>query len=135
MPEYNPALANPFCSFNVHGIFSTKERVPMLNPELRERLWPFLGGIAKQNGIKPRSIGRVADQVHLLLSLPTTGIFLQAGSLRYFEVALALGAHLKTELLNIRSIRNGQVRAPSSKLSCKGYTITSFSLGILARLA
>jgi hypothetical protein len=21
----------------------------MLNPELRERLWPFLGGIAKQN--------------------------------------------------------------------------------------
>ena len=44
----------------------------MLNPELRERLWPFLGGIAKQDGIKPRCIGGVADNVHLLLSLPTT---------------------------------------------------------------
>jgi REP element-mobilizing transposase RayT len=72
MPEYNPAMANTFCSLNVHCIFSTKERVPMLNPELRERLWPFLGGIAKQNGITPRSIGGVADHVHLLLSLPTT---------------------------------------------------------------
>jgi hypothetical protein len=35
----------------------------MLNPELRERLWPFLGGIAKQSGIKPRCIGAVADHV------------------------------------------------------------------------
>jgi putative transposase len=33
-----------------------------LNPELRERLWPFLGGIANQNGITPRCIGGVADQ-------------------------------------------------------------------------
>jgi putative transposase len=66
------AMANTFCSLNIHCIFSTKERVPMLNPELRERLWPFLGGIAKQNGIAPRCIGGVADHVHLLLSLPTT---------------------------------------------------------------
>jgi putative transposase len=72
MPEYNPAMANTFCSLNIHCIFSTKERVPMLNLELRERLWPFLGGIAKQNGIMPRCIGGVADHVHLLLSLPTT---------------------------------------------------------------
>ena len=65
-------MANTFCSLNIHCIFSTKERAPMLNPELRERLWPFLGGIAKQNGITPRCIGGVADHVHLLLSLPTT---------------------------------------------------------------
>ncbi|HYY31045.1 MAG TPA: hypothetical protein VE860_24110 [Chthoniobacterales bacterium] len=25
--------------------------VPILNPNVRERLWPYLGGIAKQNGI------------------------------------------------------------------------------------
>jgi hypothetical protein len=28
-----------------------------------------LGGIAKQNGVKPACIGGVADHVHLLLSL------------------------------------------------------------------
>jgi Transposase IS200 like len=65
-------MANTFCSLNIHCIFSTKERVPMLNPELRERLWPFLGGMAKQNGITARCLGGVADHVHLLLSLPTT---------------------------------------------------------------
>jgi len=36
-------MVNTFCFLNIHCIFSTKERVPMLNPELRERLWPFLG--------------------------------------------------------------------------------------------
>jgi putative transposase len=43
-----------------------------LSPEIRERLWPYLGGIAKQNNIRPACIGGVADHVHLLLSLPTT---------------------------------------------------------------
>ena len=36
-------MANISCSLNIHCIFSTKERVPMLNPKLKERLWPFLG--------------------------------------------------------------------------------------------
>jgi putative transposase len=65
-------MAHTFHSLNVHCIFSTKERVPILSPEVRERLWPYLGGIAKQNGIRPASIGGVADHVHLLLSIPTT---------------------------------------------------------------
>ena len=65
-------MPNTFSSLNIHCVFATKERVPVLNPELRERLWPFLGGIAKQNGIKPRCVGGVADHVHLLLSMPTT---------------------------------------------------------------
>src|ERR1700722_6933252 len=59
-------------SISLHCIFSTKERAPMLNPELRERLWPFLGGIAKQNGITPRCIGGGGEHVPLLLSFPTT---------------------------------------------------------------
>jgi REP-associated tyrosine transposase len=70
--ENNYWMAHTFYSLNVHCIFSTKERVPMLSPEVRERLWPYLGGIAKQNGVKPACIGGVADHVHLLLSLPTT---------------------------------------------------------------
>jgi|SRR3981081_2376108 len=65
-------MAHTFSSLSIHCIFSTKERIPILSPETRERLWPYLGGIAKQNGIKPACIGGVADHVHLLLSLPTT---------------------------------------------------------------
>lgn len=65
-------VANTFSFLNIHCIFSTKERVPVLTPEIRERLWPYLGGIAKQNGLRAKCVGGVADHVHLLLSLPTT---------------------------------------------------------------
>ena len=65
-------MAHTFYSLNVHCIFSTKDRAPLLNADIRERLWPYMGGIAKQNGIRPACIGGVADHVHLLLSLPTT---------------------------------------------------------------
>ena len=60
-------MANTFSCVNIHWVFSTKERVPVPNPNVRERLWPYMGGIAKQNGIFPKSIGGVADHVHLLL--------------------------------------------------------------------
>jgi REP element-mobilizing transposase RayT len=55
-----------------HCVFSTKERRPLIAPVLQERLWPYLGGIAKQNNFKALEIGGVADHVHLLLSLPPT---------------------------------------------------------------
>jgi putative transposase len=65
-------MANTFSCLNVHCVFSTKERVPVLSPNIRERLWPYMAGIAKSNGLHARSIGGVADHVHLLLSFPTT---------------------------------------------------------------
>jgi putative transposase len=69
---YGYFMANTFSFLNVHCIFSTKERVPVLTPEIRERLWPYLGGIARQNGLGAMCVGGVADNVHLLLSLSTT---------------------------------------------------------------
>jgi REP element-mobilizing transposase RayT len=39
---------------------------------LRERLWPYLGGIARQNQMKALAIGGASDHVHMLLSLPPT---------------------------------------------------------------
>lgn len=62
-------------SFNsclMHCVFSTKERRPFLTAAIRARLWPYLGGIARENGMKALAIGGVADHVHLLLSLPAT---------------------------------------------------------------
>ena len=55
-----------------HCVFSTKERRPQITAALRERLWPFLGGIARQHQMKAIEIGGVADHVHILLSLPST---------------------------------------------------------------
>jgi putative transposase len=54
-----------------HCVFSTKERQPLISTELRERLWPFLGGIARQNHLKAIEVGGMPDHVHILLSLPS----------------------------------------------------------------
>jgi len=61
-----------FSSSLFHCVFATKERTPLLTHEVRERLSPYLGGIARENGMKALAIGGVADHVHLLLSLPPT---------------------------------------------------------------
>ncbi|HWC60141.1 MAG TPA: IS200/IS605 family transposase [Verrucomicrobiae bacterium] len=55
-----------------HCVFSTKERERIITPDLQERLWPFIGGIARTNKMKALEIGGVADHVHVLLSLPST---------------------------------------------------------------
>ena len=61
-----------YVSAYYHCVFSTKERRPLITPALSERLCPFLGGIARQNGMKAIEIGGMADHVHILLSLPST---------------------------------------------------------------
>jgi len=61
-----------YISSYFHCVFSTKERRPLITPELRTRLWPFLGGIARQNNMKAIEIGGVEDHIHILLSLPAT---------------------------------------------------------------
>src|SRR5450756_841244 len=61
-----------YVSSHFHCVFSTKERRPQIALELRERLWPFLGGIVRQNKMKAIEVGGVEDHVHLLLSLPST---------------------------------------------------------------
>ena len=65
-------MANTYTSLNYHIVFSTKNRELWLKEDIRERLWPYLGGIARENGMKALEIGGVADHVHLLLSIPAS---------------------------------------------------------------
>ena len=65
-------MSNTYTSLNYHIVFSTKNREPWLKEDIRERLWPYLGGIARENGMKALEIGGVADHVHLLLSIPAS---------------------------------------------------------------
>jgi putative transposase len=65
----------------VHCVFCTKNPDPLLTPELRAWLWPFIGGIAKQHTIEPRCIGGRSDHAQLLLALPTSLSVAEAMSL------------------------------------------------------
>jgi len=61
-----------FTSCLIHCVWRTKNREPFLSSDLRDRLWPYLGGIAKENRMKALAIGGAADHVHILISLPAT---------------------------------------------------------------
>jgi putative transposase len=61
-----------FTSILIHYVWSTKNRDPLLTSNQRERLWPYLGGIARENKMKALAIGGAADHVHTLISLPAT---------------------------------------------------------------
>jgi len=45
-------VSHSYASCLYHCVWSTKQRQRIIIPELRERLWPYIGGIAKQNRMK-----------------------------------------------------------------------------------
>lgn len=65
-------MPHSFVSLLVHAIFSTKNRMPDLSPELADRLFPYMGGIVRERKGVPLIINGPADHVHLLMSLPAT---------------------------------------------------------------
>lgn len=65
-------MSHSYVSALFHCVFSTKQRRKIITPDLRERLWPYIGGIARENGMKALAVGGVEDHVHLLLSIPST---------------------------------------------------------------
>src|SRR5687767_12604463 len=65
-------MSHSYVSNLMHYVFSTKERFPFIDRELESRLWPYLGGIARENAMKALAIGGTDDHVHSLLSLPAT---------------------------------------------------------------
>ena len=65
-------MANTFASLHYHLIFSTKHREPWLRPDTQDRVWAFLGGIARENGMKALQIGGMPDHAHVVLGAPTS---------------------------------------------------------------
>jgi REP element-mobilizing transposase RayT len=56
----------------MHVVFSTRERQTWITSDIQDRLWPYLGGIARENKMKALKVGGIEDHVHILLSLPST---------------------------------------------------------------
>jgi putative transposase len=61
-----------FVSCLMHCVFATKARRPLIKTALQERLWPYLGGIARESKMKALTIGGAEDPIHVLLSIPAT---------------------------------------------------------------
>ncbi len=56
----------------VHLVFSTKNRAPLLTPEITVDLYPYLASVARDHGCECYRIGGIADHVHLAIRLSRT---------------------------------------------------------------
>jgi len=56
----------------VHGVFSTKNRNPWLDAELRESLFAYVATLLKSQGHVPIIIGGHDDHLHILFGLAKT---------------------------------------------------------------
>jgi REP element-mobilizing transposase RayT len=65
-------MSHTYVSELIHIVFSTKGRLNTIPPEIQQRLWSFLGGIARKNGFKTLAVGGTENHVHILLSVPAT---------------------------------------------------------------
>lgn len=54
----------------VHIVFSTKNRAALIAPEIENKLYGYLHGIAENNGAKLVIANGTANHIHLLMSLP-----------------------------------------------------------------
>jgi len=61
-------MAQTLVSLMVHVIFSTKNREPLITPEIEPELFAYIGGILKNNESRLLDAGGTADHVHLLIS-------------------------------------------------------------------
>ena len=61
-------------SLHYHLVFSTKERIPSVHAEIRDRVHAYLGGVIRGIGGTPLEVGGVADHVHLLVGLKPTHV-------------------------------------------------------------
>jgi REP element-mobilizing transposase RayT len=62
-------MSHTYCCSLFHCVFSTKERHKTITPEIQARLWAYIGGVAREHGMKALAVGGADDHVHVLLSL------------------------------------------------------------------
>ena len=65
-------MSHSYISSYMHYVFSTKDRRPWITPDLRERLFEYMGGIAKTHKITSIRVGGTENHVHHLVSLSST---------------------------------------------------------------
>ena len=59
-------------NLHYHLVFSTKERLPLIKDEWRERLHSYLGGVIRNLEGVPLAVGGTNDHVHCLIGLKSS---------------------------------------------------------------
>jgi len=65
----NP-MANTYSHCYNHIVFSTKNRENLIIPTIENRVWAYIGGVARKHGITALQVGGIDNHVHALTSSP-----------------------------------------------------------------
>ncbi len=63
-------MANTYTSLHYHVVFSTKNRAKFINEGIEQRVWAYLGGVARKHRMTALQVGGVEDHVHALVIAP-----------------------------------------------------------------
>ena len=63
-------MSRTFTNLLTHVVFSTKDRAPLIVPEIKAELFAYLGGLTRELKGKAYGINGTTDHVHMLISLP-----------------------------------------------------------------
>ncbi len=62
-------MPHTFANLRYHLVFSTKGRLPLIVPKIRDRLYHYIGGIIREHGGLMTEIGGIEDHIHILTHL------------------------------------------------------------------
>ena len=63
-------MANTYTSLFYHVVFSTKNREPFIGPDIEQRVWAYIGGVARQHDMTALQVGGIEDHIHVLVLAP-----------------------------------------------------------------
>ena len=64
-------MANTYSQIYFHIVFSTKNRVDFIRPEIENRVWAYIGGIARKHNMTAIQVGGIDNHIHALIGSPT----------------------------------------------------------------
>ena len=62
-------MPGSFAALYHHFVFSTKHRVPTIDPQVRGRLYDYVGGLCRARQCRLLAAGGTEDHVHLLVAM------------------------------------------------------------------
>jgi REP element-mobilizing transposase RayT len=65
-------MPHSYVQCRLHCIFSTKGRRNLIPADVQPRLWAYIGGIARDNGLTALAVGGTSNHAHALLAIPAT---------------------------------------------------------------
>lgn len=63
-------MANTFSNLFYHIVFSTKNRENFINEDIENRVWSYIGGIARKHKLTALQVGGIENHIHALIMAP-----------------------------------------------------------------